>query len=202
MVDQNQDRSVISSSGIGLWIVGAIAILLVIGLIWGAWRVWNAARSAVTKEVTPVVETTQPVEKTLRFVRTPTQIIVIDDPIIPEGETALEDVFDQTDEYLGTDVIISGTVTKYESSAFFTIKQDEDAVAVIALPEVIELNDLENVTAGKDTPVRISGKVKILTREIEKKGFGLELKNIDEAFWQDQLVIEAVKIEKLPGTTI
>ena len=202
MVETTQNRSVIASSGIGLWIVGAIAIAIIFGLIFGAWKLWSAAKSAVTQEPNPVVTNSNQPANRLRFIRTPTKIIVVDDPIIPEGETALEDVYSQTEEYLGQTVIISGTISDIESASFFGLKQDEDTINVISLPEAIELNELEDSSASKGMTIRVTGRVKVLTREIEKTGFGLEFKNIDEAFWQDQLIIEAIRVEKIDGLIV
>lgn len=202
MEEQTERRSVISSSGWGLWVAGAIGIALIIGLIYGVWRLWRATSSVVTgqKEPSTIAETV-PKKPEVRFIRTPTEIIVIDDPIIPEGETALEDILDTPLDYLGKSVVISGVVGDFESSAYFQLVQDEDQVTIMSLSEVIKSNDLDDNTTVTSQPIRVTGTVKRLTREIEKKGFGLELKNLDEAFWQDQIVIEAINVTEINGLT-
>lgn len=203
MEERTEQRSVIASSGWGLWVAGAIGILIIIGVIFGIWRLWKATTQAVTgqKDPTPV-EATVNKQPEVRFVRTPTEIIVIDDPVIPEGETALEDILDTPIDYLGKSVVISGAVGDFETSAYFQLIQDEDQITIMSLPEVIQSNDLDDNATPQDQAIRVTGTVKRLTREIEKKGFGLEIKNIDEAFWQDQIVIEAVNVTEINGKTI
>lgn len=200
MVEDTNSRQIVSGSGWGIWIAVFIGLFIIIAIIYGAWRLWRSASNVVSEEVTPVVQTQQ-TRPTFRLIRTPTEIIVVDDPIIPEGETAVEDIVRTPLEFLGEEVIISGTVTDFESAEFFALHQDEDNITIMALPEAIESSDLEGSLAPEDQPIRVRGIVKRLTREIEKTGFGLEIRNIDEAFWSDQIVIEAITITKVSALT-
>src|SRR5687768_13533574 len=104
MAETTTDRSVISSSSWWIWIILAVGILIIGLIIWGGWRLWRGATQAVREEI-PEVATT-PQESNVRFVRTPTEIIVIDDPIIPEGEEALEAIVNNFDQYQGKEVIV------------------------------------------------------------------------------------------------
>lgn len=196
---ETSERRIISSSSWWIWILLAVGVFIIGLIIYGAWRLWRGATQAIREEV-PEVATPQE-QPNIRFVRTPTEIIIIDDPIIPAGETAVEAIIDRFEEYQGDTVTISGTVSNFENPSLFSVTQDENTIGVIVLPEVINSNQLQDSADPENQMVRVTGIVKLLTREREKKEFGFELRNIDEAFWQDRMVIEAQTIEIISATT-
>lgn len=198
-VTTTTERTVISSSSWWVWILLAVGVVIVLLVVYGGWRLWRGATQVVREEVPQVVAT--PNQTTIRFVRTPTEIIVIDDPIIPDGEDAVKAIVNNFDQYQGKEVVVSGSVTAFESTAFFSVQQDEDSIGVIALPGAVIENQLEAATDPKNQLVRVTGTVKLLTKEREKKEFGFDFKNLNEAFWQDQMVIEAKTIEVVQATT-
>lgn len=200
MAEESSQRQIISSSSWWLWLLLAIGAGIILLIIWGAWRLWRGATRAVREE-TEVIAQPNRQDTSLRFVRTDTKIILIDDPIIPEGETAVEAIEDKPEHYLGHEVTVSGSVTDFQNVNFFSVVQSEGTVGVMGLDGVIQVNDLETNTNPENAMVRVTGIVKELTKEREKTEFGLELKNLDEAFWQDRIVIEATKIRVIPATT-
>lgn len=200
MADQTTERQVISGSSWWIWVLLAIGIFVIVMLIYGGWRLFRGASQAVREEVPDKVIPRQ--EKTIRFVRTPTEVIVIDDPIIPEGEVAVEAIVKNFETYQGKTVVVSGSVRDFESAAYFVLDQGEDAIRILALPEATQENELENNTNAASQYIRVTGIVKLLTKEREKTEFGLRYRDIDEAFWQDQMIIEAQKIEIINPSTI
>ncbi|MDQ5951715.1 MAG: hypothetical protein QG639_996 [Patescibacteria group bacterium] len=200
MADQTSERQIISGSSWWIWVLLAVGVFVIVMLIYGGWRLFRGATQAVRNEVPEQVSARR--ENTVRFVRTPTEVIVIDDPIIPEGEVAVEAIVKNFETYQGDTVVISGSVRDFESATYFVLDQGEDAIRILGLPEVTEENDLENNPSAASQYVRITGVVKLLTKEREKTEFGLRYRDIDEAFWQDQMIIEAQTIEVISPSTI
>jgi hypothetical protein len=200
MTETSSDRQIITSSSWWIWILLAVGVAVIIMVIYGGWRLFRGATQAVKQDV-PSVSVTRP-KPELRFVRTAKEVVLIDDPVIPEGETSLESVVNNFAEYQGEKVVISGNITDLESTSFFALVQDESKIGILSLPEVIKKNELEDAANPTAQYVKVSGTVKLLTKEKEKTEFGLDFRDLNEAFWTDQMIIEAESIEILSPETI
>jgi hypothetical protein len=200
MAETTSDRAIITSSSWWIWILLAIGVAVIIMIIYGGWRLFRGATQVVKQDVPSVTEARPKPE--FRFVRTPKEVVVIDDPILPAGETSLEDIANNFAEYQGEKVTVSGNISKLETTSFFTLSQGESAIGILSLPEAIKKNELEDVTSPSTQYVKVNGIVKLLTREREKKKFGLDYRDLDEAFWHDQMIIEAESIEIISPETI
>lgn len=199
MADEVSERQVITGSSWWIWVLLAVGVFVIVMVIYGGWRLFRGATQAVRQEVPEnIVRQTEP---TIRFIRTPTEVIIIDDPVIPEGEVAVKAILNNFQTYQGEAVVISGTVKKLDSVTYFVLGQGEDSIRVLALPEAIQSNELETNPNPANQYVRVTGTVKLLTKEREKKEFGLRYRDIDEAFWRDQMIIEAEQIEVITQTT-
>lgn len=201
MVEENTsaNRQVITSSSWWIWVVLLVGIGIILLFIYGAWRLFRGATSAV-RDQTEVVATTRQ-EPEVRFVRTPTEVILVDDPIIPEGETSVEEIVRNFAEYQGDQVVISGSVNDVTTTVFFTVLQGDYEIGVLGLPEVLQSNELDDSLNPRNEFVRITGTVKLLTKEREKTEFGFDFRHLDEAVWRDQMIIEATRIEVLTPQT-
>lgn len=200
MPETTTERRIITSSSWWIWILLIIGILAIVLIVYGGWRLFRGATEVVQEEAPAVALPNR--RSTLRFVRTPTEVVVIDDPVIPEGEMAIESIVENFEDYQGERVIVSGNVSDFENASFFQVVQDEDRIAVLSLPEAIMENQLEEASDPDTRFVRVTGTVKLLTREREKTEFGLNYRDLDEAFWQDSMIIEAERIEVInPSTT-
>lgn len=200
MTEESSNRQIISGSSWWIWILLAVGIFVILMVIYGGWRLFRGATQAVRQEVPTAVAPRRRSE--IRFVRTPTEVIVVDDPIIPDGEEAIKAIVNNFDTFQGETVVISGNVANFENSSYFFIDQGEDAIRILVLPDAITTNELDTTVNPANQYVRVTGIVKLLTKEREKREFGLSYRNIDEAFWRDQQIIEAQRIEVISPDTI
>ncbi|PIR62126.1 MAG: hypothetical protein COU66_00125 [Candidatus Pacebacteria bacterium CG10_big_fil_rev_8_21_14_0_10_44_11] len=192
MADEAGDRPVVPISGWWMWVVVAVGIVVVILIIAGAWRLWRRLSQSVSRQV-PVTQI-QPQQTDIRLISTPTEIIIDDSPIIPEGEVSLEAINTHFQDYQGKPVTVSGSIVDFGSAVYFAIEQGQDKIRIMALSESIEENQLEEAENPERQYVQVTGTVKLLTRKRRKEGFGFEFSNLKEAFWHDQVIIEAKTI--------
>lgn len=192
------NRQIVSSSNWWVWIVIVAIIGVIIFVIYWVWHFFSRTTQVVKERVPAAVAAK---ESNIRFISTPTEVIVDDDPVIPEGETSIEAISKNFAAYQGQKVIVSGSVTGFQSPQYFSVKQGDYAVVVMDFSNVTVKNDLRNSSNPKSQFVRVSGTVKLLTKDKDKEEFGFNFRDFNDALWQDKIIIEATSIEVIPQST-
>lgn len=192
------NRRIISSNW-GVWIAIIVIIAVIALLIYWIWRFFAHTTQVVQERVPATVAAKQ---SSVRFISTPTEVIVDDDPVIPEGETSVEAIAKNFPEYQGHPVVVSGSVVDYQSSTYFSVSQGDYQIVVMGFDGVTTKNGLTSVTNPKNQYVRVTGTVKLLTKDEDKTGFGFQFRDLNDALWQDKMIIEATSIEVITPSTI